>query len=142
MMRIMFATLVALGVAATSPAMAQEHQGHTQPAPKASAAAAPHGGSKAMPEMCKSMGMAMGMGMMDSKMGGGKMGSKMGGMPMADPAKTHTPTAPDGKPMSAAQMKEMQMTCGGKMGKSGMMPMGGAMPMGGMPKGGAMPKGE
>lgn len=138
-MRIVFATVVALGVVATSPAMAQGHQGHSQPAPQATAAAAPtaHGGSKAMPEMCKSMGMAMGMGMMESRMGGGKMGPKMEGMPMADAAKAHPPTAPDGKPMSAAQMKEMQMTCGGKMGKAGMMPMGGAMP-----KSGAMPDHE
>ena len=133
MMGIVFATVVALGVVATSPAMAQGHQGHSQPAPQATAAAAPtaHGGSKAMPEMCKSM--AMGMGMMESRMGGGKMGPKMGGMPMADAAKAHPPTAPDGKPMSAAQMKEMQMTCGGKMGKAGMMPMGKAMPKGAMP---------
>ncbi|WP_293678633.1 hypothetical protein [uncultured Phenylobacterium sp.] len=133
----MFATMVALGVVATSPAMAQEHQRHAQPAPEASAAAAPtaRGGSNAMPEMCKSMGMAMGMGMMESKMGGGKMGSKKGGMPMADPAKAHAPTAPDGKAMSTAQMKEMKMTCGEMMGKDGMMPMAGAMP-----KGKAMPK--
>lgn len=124
-MRMMFAAVVAFGAVATWPAMAQ-------------AAMPAHGGSKAMPEMCKSMGMAMGM--MDSKMGDGKMGSKMEGMPMAGTAKAQAPTAPDGKAMSTAQMKEMKMSCGDMMGKGG-MPMAKPMPKGAMPKG-AMPDHE